>query len=126
MGTKKQPAEPLTDTELTDLSIRFVLAMMKSADVEVISPKRWWERAKTALETAASQAESWQQMVSKAGAKLQIISPLAETAKAISSIGNHLSTSENFERFRHLCQRDALYIVAMARANKEAAKNAKN
>lgn len=126
MTAKKKQEQPLTDSELIDLSIRFVLAMLRSADTDVIGPKRWWERAKTSLETSASQAESWPQMVSKAGAKLQILAPLAVTAKEISSIGSKLSDEITFERFRHLCQRDALYIVAMARANKEAARNAKN
>lgn len=126
MPTKKEQPPPLTDTELNDLAIRFVLGMLRSANPDVIGPKRWWERAKTALETAANAADGWPQMVSRMGSKLQILAPLAVTAKEVSFIGARFSTPEDFERFRYLCQRDALYIVAMARASKEAAKNAKN
>jgi hypothetical protein len=125
MTTNNPPREPLTDSDLIALAIRFVLGILKSADSKVIGAKRWWDRAKTSLETAASVAESWPQMASKAGEKLQITSPSAVTALVIADLGSKLGTDEEFERFRYLCQRDALYIVAMARAAKEESKEEK-
>ena len=122
MRSATEQAESLTDEDLLDLATRTVLAVLKSADPEVIGRMNWWDRAKTALETAANSAESWSHMVSRMGGKLQITSPLAATAKEISSIGRHLKDEQIFERFRSLCQRDALYIVAIARMQREEAK----
>jgi hypothetical protein len=119
MKSPKEQRMNLTDEELTDLAQDLILALLKSADTEVIKPKVWWERAKTALETGANAAHSFQHMVSRCGNKLQLLAPLAVTSKTISSISSKLNDEILFERFRYICQRDAIYIIAMARVKRE-------
>lgn len=116
-------SKPPTDSELTDLATRLVLSMMRSASTDKIRPQDWWDRAKTALETSASVAEGFPQMVSRFAAKIQVEGSLSEsTCKAISSLGETFQgfgREETWERFRRLCERDAVYIVAIARATRQ-------
>lgn len=105
------------DEALTSTAVDFVLTMLSSASTDVIDPKHWWTRARTALETS-SQATSWPEMVSRFGAKLQIEALTERSAKSISSIGEFLGKENLFKRFRSLCKRDALYITAMAQARR--------
>ncbi len=114
MDGKKQ----LPDDVLSDIGTDTVLAMMRSADPEVIRPVDWWVRAKSALTVAAAVAETWSQFISKMGDKLQIVVTNKATADKINIIGMQLVEFNSFERFRFLCQRDALYIVAMAQAKR--------
>lgn len=107
----------MDDEKLTDLAVDVVLSMMSSASTDKISPLAWWPRAKSSLETAADVAESWQHMVSKMAAKLQIDSTTNATAAALKIIGEKIGDS--FGRFRNLCRRDAIFIVAMAQAERE-------
>lgn len=119
MPDTKQRPEPWLDSELISFAIDFVLAMMRSASTRTIDPRHWWERAKSALETGAACAETFGQMVSKMGAKLEIESPLGTTASSISSLAERLADPPDFEAFRSICERDALFIVAMARAKND-------
>lgn len=112
----KSQTEPLDDMELIDLAVRMVLAMMRSASTDNVKPMDWWDRARTALEASASVAESWSQMVSKFGAKIQVISLKDSSAREICSVGDGVTA--NWDRFRALAQRDALYITAMAQARR--------
>ena len=104
------------DARLTDLAIRLVLTMMSSADRKKIRPVDWWNRARSALETAASRAERWEHLVSVMADKLQIEVLSAETSSSIYSVGGQLG--DDWPRFRELAERDALFIVAMARSQK--------
>ena len=113
------------DDILTDLAVDLVLTMMASASSENISGMDWWPRARSALETAADVADSYPQMISKMGAKLQIDAARNDTAKGISLLGDQLKTVQAFERFRALCRRDALYIVAMAQAKRDEQKKSR-
>jgi len=107
-----------SDDELTETAVHFVLAMMQSASTDTIRPIQWWERARAALETSAAVAESWPQMVSKFAQKIQVIALRGKTSHKVASLGP-LIGDDGWERFRSLCQRDALYIVAMAQAKRD-------
>ncbi len=107
----------MDDEKLTDLAIDLVLSMMASASTDKINPLAWWPRAKSALETAADVAESWQHMVSKMADKLQLDATTLATATSLKTNGEQIGSS--FERFRRLCRRDAIFIVAMAQATRE-------
>lgn len=113
-----------TDDVLTDLAVNLVLGLMRSADHEVIRPVDWWPRAKTALVVSASIAESYPSMISRYLEKIQALAPTAETSKIVAETKNTLaSLGDVWERFRFLCERDALYIVAMAQAEKQLRRN---
>lgn len=107
----------MTDLEITDIAVDFVLAMMSSASTDNIRPLDWWTRARSALETSASVAESWPQMVSKFGSKIQVDACRGKTSHALVTLKARLG--DGFGTFRALCQRDALYIVAMAQAKRD-------
>lgn len=113
-----------TDDVLTDLAVNLVLGLMRSANPEIIRPVDWWPRAKKALVVSASIAESYPSMISKYLDKIQAPAPTAETSKVIVETQNTLSSlGEVWERFRFLCERDALFIVAMAQAEKQLRRN---
>lgn len=119
MLSQSEQKQSLTDGELIQLAVVFILGMLRSANSKVIDPRKWWERAKTALETAASRGDTWPKMVSTCGKKLQIEAPTSATTKAICSVQEKIPDSETFKRFRRLCLRDALYVIAMARIERE-------
>ena len=115
----------MEDDKLTDLAVDLVLAMMQSASTDKIGALDWWPRARTAIETAADVASSWPHLISKMAAKLQIDATQTGSAKAISFLGDELSEGKAFDRFRALCRRDAVFIVAMAQAKRDEQKRAR-
>lgn len=115
--------QPLSESDLTTLGMHLVLALMRSADPDVIDPRDWWKRAKTALETAAAEASEWPALVSAMGRELQIVDLHPDSISSISSIGRQVG--EDFRRFRASLRRDALYLVAMARMHREEEKRAR-
>ena len=111
MNTQEmQPDEAL----LLDLAVRFVLAMKRSIPKDSIAPEFLWPRIASALETSASVAESWHQMVSKMAQKLGASSPHKATSKELNLVCSDLG--DHFEQFRYLCERDTFYVVAIAQA----------
>ena len=106
------------DAVLTDLAVEWLRAAMKSASTDTIDPRDWWERARTALVTAASTAETWPQMVARQLGKLQVKATVETTATAVRVLGEQLVElgPAAWPRFRVLCERDGLYIAAMAQA----------
>lgn len=107
----------LTDEQLQQLAARFVLAMMSSASTSKIKPIDWWVRAQSALEAAAAMSDSLPQMASKMARKLQIEAPESWTSREVKSVSSDLG--EEFERFRSLCEREAFFIIAMARVERD-------
>lgn len=103
-------------TEEMRQAIRLVLAMMRSASTANIAPKRWWERARTALETGAS-AEDFPAMVSTMARKLQIDALISGSALVIDELTHEI---EDWESFRRLCESKAVYVVGMAQAQRKA------
>jgi hypothetical protein len=111
--------ERQSEEMINDMGIRLVLTMMASAPHDKIKALDWWPRAKSALETAADAASCWPQMISKMSAKLQIDATTIATANEIRVIGEQVGTGEMFERFRSICRRDAVFIVAMSQARRD-------
>jgi hypothetical protein len=102
------------DETVTALAVDLVLAMMRSASTDRIPPLKWWTRARTALEVGAS-SESYQAMVCRMGKSLDIEGALeASSAVMVSAVKERIDSENLWARFRHLCRRDALYIVAFA------------
>lgn len=115
---RQQSLLPL-ETSLEDLAAEFLLAMLASADTDVIQPKQWWERGRTALETAAAQASTFGQMVSACGKKLQLETLTAASADRVAAVQSELGTDERFAEWQRICERDALYIAAVARIRRQ-------
>jgi hypothetical protein len=111
------PENQLDEAILIEIAVRFVLAMKRSIPKDSISPEYLWPRISSALETAASMAESWHQMVSKMAQKLGATSPHTATSSELSSLYGEIG--ENWESWRYLCERDTFYIVAIAQAENQ-------
>lgn len=109
--------EEMTEEEAADAGVELVLSMMASVPQDTIRAIDWWPRAKSALETAADAAGSWQHMVSKMAAKLGIDATMLSTADTLAFLGGSVS-GINFEGFRKVARRDAVFIVAMAQAKR--------
>jgi hypothetical protein len=107
---ENQPDEAI----LIDIAVKFVLAMKRSIPKDTISPEYLWPRISSALETSASIAENWPQMVSKMAQKLGATAPHTATSRELSSLYGEIG--EHWDEWRYLCERDTFYIVAMAQA----------
>lgn len=102
-----------TDIELENLAVRLLIAAMRSASTDRISPKNWWTRARSAIETAAKVSSSWSHLISRLAAKLEIEAYQEASSKEICSIGQAVNAA-GFEEFRAFCEDRAVYIAAMA------------
>ena len=117
-GPPTQESRPLSPRELMDLAVRLVLALMRSASTEQISPMDWWPRAKSAL-LSGTATQDFETCVSRMAEKLQIETLQLHSARETSSIGAELDTVAKFEAFRACCQQKALYVVAMAQTQRD-------
>lgn len=114
------PPTPPPDTALYELAEEFLAAMLDSASVQQIGVARWWERAKTALETSAASSTTFRQCVARAGKKLEIETLRETSATTIAALAAQLDDPATFARWRTLATRDALTITAMVRADRAA------
>lgn len=103
-------------------AVDLTLALMASASTDRISPRDWWDRATSALTTAAARASSLPHMVSVMARKLTIDSLRSHSAEAINLLSSELSEPRTFETFRALCERDAIFVVAIARQRRQEAR----
>lgn len=101
-----------------DDAVAIQRALMKSASTDDISPKEWWTRATTALETAAAAADDWAAFVTKACKKLQIDTLVEESSVQLVELAETYSDAARFEQIRAFMQRDAIYVTAVHRAQK--------
>jgi hypothetical protein len=118
-----------SDSELTEQAVRMALALHRSVDPDKIRAKDRWTRLRSALVAAAAAAESLGHLVSAATAKLQIEALSVSSQRAI--VGDSSTSSEPsvrevvgydgapFRRFRYLVERDAIYIAALAQAQRD-------
>lgn len=103
--------------ESVNQGVSLVRAVMRSASSDVIPRMEWWSRAKTALEVGATCAHDFAEMVSIMGGKLQIDAFTSSTAETVKQLSVELA--ESFEEFRRFCEANALYVVAIAQAERD-------
>lgn len=103
-----------TIEKLNEWGERLVLAMMASADTEVIRPKDWWTRAQTALEKAAWSSEHYTELLAVMARKLQIPVLREGSTIALAELGVEIGGSSSFEEFRQHLTDAASIIVSMA------------
>lgn len=103
--------------------MRFLDCLLSEADVETIGRTYWWDRAKTALETASTTGTAFSEVVATACRKLQITWALsAKGATEIAAIGEALSDPGVFADWRELMASDAIYITALTRVHRQSRK----
>jgi len=118
-----QPLDPsIAEDRWTNIGVELVLTLMASASTDKIRPIDWWTRARTALETACESADSFPGLMSRAADKLQIEVFREKSANWISSVRPLLQDAADFVPFRDFCSRNAVYIVAIAQAQRAATK----
>lgn len=118
------PTSPGQGT-LIDWATTFLNAILDSADAEKIGPNRWWDRARTALETGTA-TTSFSEATAKTAAKLEIDGALsARSSRTIDQLAARLADPAVFEAWAELCRRDAVYITALTRVARDAAKKTK-
>lgn len=111
--------------DLISLAVRFLNAMLDSADVEVIGRSAWWDRARTALETGAATGTDFSEVVSKVADKLQITGAFsASTSEEINQLTAELADPNVFDAWRAWCQDNAVYATAITRVHRQARRKA--
>lgn len=113
-----------TEEQLVADAVRLQLALLGSASTSVISPKHWWDRAASAMETAASAADSLSSFVSRAAKKLQIDVLTESSSAEVADLATTYGDCDAFEQLRAFIAQDVIYITAMSRAEKAAARQA--
>lgn len=111
------PTRP-TDRELYEAAEQLLDALLSSASVDKIGRTRWWDRAKTALETGAASSTNFYQAAAKTAAKLQIDTLNEHAAGTVVQLKDMLHDPATFARWRTLCMRDALVIAANVRIHR--------
>lgn len=111
-----EPEQPLSDLDLYTMAVDFLDALLTVVHKEETIPyTSRYDRARTALETAAASADSWPQCASRAARKLQVDTPDEWLSQAVVRIGKHLGDRSVYRRWARLAERDALYITAVTR-----------
>lgn len=114
-----------TDDQLIDHATDFLDAMLRSADVSVIGVSRWWDRAKTALETGCFAGSNLREVTTRVAKKLQIETLQLETAETVERLAVALRDPDVFARWRRLAARDAVFVAAMVRLRRDDRKTAR-
>jgi hypothetical protein len=112
----------MTQTDLIDAGAELLLAVLASASTDKIRPVDWWTRARSALETGAACAESVPEMVATMGRKLEV--EVTSPASAQRVVALEARVRGEFEALRRTCERQALYVVAVAQARRQAEREA--
>lgn len=112
---------------LQALAVDLTLTIIKSVNYERIRPLDLWPRIQNALRGAAIRGQTFGDMIAIMGQKLLIDTYIENTSISIHKIGEEVN-KHGFEKFRDICEREALYIVAEAQALKalRKKKNGKN
>lgn len=105
---------PLTDRQLGDHVVATLDAVLSCADVSTIGATHWWDRATSALKTAAGAGHSWPRVVSTLAGKLQVDVIQERHARTLAELGAQLDPAA-LGRWCYLAGRDTPYLVAMCR-----------
>lgn len=108
----------LTEPQLAELAVRFTDALLDSADTDVIGVAHWWDRATSALTSAATSAGWYGQLVSKASEKLQIHELKERSATTLAALETEIAPV--FAEWCELAARDTVYLIALTRVRRAA------
>lgn len=111
------------ETDLVDVTVGLVSALLDSADVDTIGVANWWPRAQSALEAAAAGAETAGHAVTIAARKLQIDTlskPSAHTVQRVAPI-----LDSRWPEWVDTVAKEAVYIVALTRVHREESRAAR-
>lgn len=107
----------MPEPDLTDLTVRWLDAILSSASVDTIGVTNWWPRATAALTTAAATADTYGHAVTVACHKLQIDVLAKDSAKTLADLEPQITP--HLGEWRQTCERDAVYLVALTRIHRD-------
>lgn len=107
----------MTHDEMLRAGVTLVRAMMRSASTDKIRPIEWWTRAQTALVAAAESSSTFSALVSRMGKALQIERLSTESSGDVVWLADDVAA--DFDAFVRFCSEEALYIVALAQAERK-------
>lgn len=113
------PAPP----DWTDTTVTLLSALLDSADVTTIGVSHWWDRATSALTTAAAGGSDAAHAVEIACRKLQIETLSAPSARTVVQLVPLID--QGFEDWAATVAREAVYLVALTRVTRDEARKAK-
>lgn len=114
----QRPIRELSDDDLTTVAADIALALAASMSTDKIQPKHWWDRLQSSLVAASERSPSWPEWVSTAARKLQI-DVLSPRSSSLSTWGERLRDRPDFTRFARFVARNAVYVIAVARGERE-------
>lgn len=111
----------MTDERLRECAVNALLAALASVPRGTIPATAWWERGRSALETAADRAADWPQFCATLAAKLGIRVFTERSADSLLRTGREIAVDDSFTRFREICgPAEAVYVVAEAQIENKA------
>lgn len=106
-----------TPNNLQDATVTWLSALLDSASVDTIGVTNWWDRATSALATAAT-ATTYGEATTTAARKLQIDTLTARTAETITQL-EPLITAD-YPAWQHLAASETPYLIALTRITRQA------
>lgn len=117
----------MTDERLRECAVNALLAALASVPRGTIPATAWWERGRSALETAADRAADWPTFCSTLAAKLGIRTFTERSADSLLRIGREIAGDDAFDRLREICgPSEAVYIVAEAQIENKTRKGSRH
>jgi len=114
----------LDHDQLIALGSKLINAILDAADPDTLG-KTYWTRAQTALRTGAS-GTHFSEVVTRICDKLQIVDSLPDkTGKQLAAIATELADPSTFAAWSELMRSDTIWIIAVARMDRKARKDAK-
>lgn len=110
----------MTDTPdhatLIGYAVDLINALLDDTDTDTVGVANFWDRARTAIETGAASGTEFSETVSTAARKLQITWSFSPgTSATVARLAGDLADPAAFAAWRELCQRDAVYLTAIAK-----------
>lgn len=102
--------------DLTTLTVEWLSALLDSASVDIIGATHWWDRAASALETAAAGADSAAQATTIACRKLQIDVLSEQSSATVADIAARLDT--RWGEWVEKIAAESIYLVALCRVQR--------
>ncbi|GAA3878415.1 hypothetical protein GCM10022243_48900 [Saccharothrix violaceirubra] len=113
------PTPPPSPDELIQATVAWLNALLDSASADVLGVAHYWDRAQSALITAAT-ADTVGEAVTTAARKLQIETTQARTDTALLEACAVIAA--DYPAWQARVEREAVYLVALARVARTARK----
>lgn len=105
-----------TPTDLRDATVTWLSSLLDSASTDVIGVANWWDRATSALTTAAT-APTYGSAVTTGARKLQIDTLTAESSRTLADL--ETTIAPHLDEWCEIVHTEAPYLVALVRIHRQ-------